>query len=57
MSGDFFDPFVDELDELIACYRGTLKTVRLALPVNYTAIIKFVCDLAESEFSKIEDVT
>ena len=29
----------------------------MALPVNYTAIIKFVCDLAESEFAKIEDCT
>jgi len=57
MSGDIQDPFVDDLDEILACYQGTLKTVRLALPVNYTAIIQFVCDLAESDFQRIEDST
>ena len=55
MSGDFLDPFINELDELIACYQGTLKTVRLGLPVNYSKIIKFVTDLAEFEFSTVED--
>lgn len=55
MSGDFLDPFINEVDELIACYQGTLKTVRLGLPVNYSKIIKFVTDLAEFEFSTVED--
>jgi hypothetical protein len=40
------DPFVGNEEEFINCYNGTIKSVRLALPVNYKSIIKFVCDLA-----------
>eukprot|EP00352_Strombidinopsis_acuminata_P003583 CAMPEP_0176389100 /NCGR_PEP_ID=MMETSP0126-20121128/38110_1 /TAXON_ID=141414 ORGANISM="Strombidinopsis acuminatum, Strain SPMC142" /NCGR_SAMPLE_ID=MMETSP0126 /ASSEMBLY_ACC=CAM_ASM_000229 /LENGTH=162 /DNA_ID=CAMNT_0017757719 /DNA_START=1208 /DNA_END=1696 /DNA_ORIENTATION=- len=57
MTGDFDDPFVNTADELINCYAGTIKTVRLALPVNFMSIIKFVCDLAQHEFGTVSDVT
>lgn len=57
MSGDFQDPFINSEDELLASYNGTIKTVRLALPVNFQKIIKFVCDLAQMEFGTCEDVT
>lgn len=57
MTGDFEDPFVNTADELINCYAGTIKTVRLALPVNFMNIIKFVCDLAQHEYGTVSDVT
>jgi len=56
MSGDFVDPFVTNQEELLSCYNGTIKTVRLALPVNYKSIIKFVCDLAQMEFGTVDNV-
>ena len=56
MSGDFVDPFVTSQEELLSCYNGTIKTVRLALPVNYKSIIKFVCDLAQMEFGTVDNV-
>ena len=57
MSGDYQDPFVGDSAELIACYQGTIKSVRLALPVNYHKVIRFVCDLAQMEFGTACDVT
>lgn len=36
---------------------GTIKSVRLALPVNYKNIVRFVCDLAQMEFGTASDVT
>jgi hypothetical protein len=42
---------------LLSCYNGTIKTVRLALPVNYKSIIKFVCDLALMEFGTVDNVS
>ena len=44
-------------EELINCYAGTIKSVRLALPVNYKKIVQFVCDLAQMEFGTASDAT
>ena len=30
-------------------YESTIKSVKLALPVMYSDIVKFVCDIAEKE--------
>ena len=57
MSGDFQDPFIISQDEILGCYQGTIKSVRLALPVNYSKIVRFVCDLAQMEFGTAVDVT
>lgn len=57
MSGDFLDPFVHSESELLGCYNGTIKSVRLALPVNFNQIIKFVCDLAQLDVGTSCDVT
>jgi len=57
MSGDFQDPFTSSEPELLACYQGTIKSVRLALPVNYNKIIQFVCDLAQMDLGTCCDVT
>ena len=46
MTGDFMDPFVNGEEELINSYIGTIKTVKLALPVYFKEIVKLVCDLA-----------
>lgn len=46
MTGDFVDPFVHGEEELINSYVGTIKAVKLALPVYFREIIKLICDLA-----------
>lgn len=46
MTGDFMDPFISGEEELVNSYAGTLKTVKLGLPVCFKDIIKLVCDLA-----------
>ena len=47
MTGDMNNPYLSNSPEsLIASYASTLRSVRLALPVNFKAIIKLVCDLA-----------
>jgi hypothetical protein len=38
-------------------YSGTIKTVQLALPVNFMSIIKFVCDVAQAELGTVSDAT
>ena len=50
MTGDFTDPFVESQDELLNCYEGTLRTIKIAGPVNYKSIVKFVCDMAQMDF-------
>lgn len=50
MTGDFMDPFIDNEDQLLNSYSGTLKSVKLALPVQFRDIIKMVCDIATLEF-------
>jgi hypothetical protein len=57
MSGDFMDPFVESAEELTNCYKGTIKSVKLALPVIYKQVIKFVCDLARAELDGGSDIT
>lgn len=52
MTGDFMDPFVESNNELLNCYEGTLKSVQLALPVYFSAVLKFVCDIANNEMKK-----
>lgn len=56
MTGDFMDPFIDGEEQLINSYGGTLKSVKLALPVNFKDIIKLVCDLAQIEFGTASDI-
>lgn len=56
MTGDIQDPFVENEEQLINCYCGTIKTVKLALPVNYKQIIKLVCDLASIEFGTASEI-
>ena len=41
---------------MLNSYAGTLKTVRLALPVEYRDIIKLVCDLAQMELGTATDI-
>ena len=56
MTGDFMDPFIDGEEQLINSYSGTLKTVKLAVPVNFNDIIKLVCDLAQTPFQNIKQI-
>ena len=37
------------------CYSETLKSVELTLPVNFSRILKFVCDLAQTELGLAGD--
>lgn len=46
MTGDFLDPFITGEEELVNSYVGTIKSVKLALPVYFKSILKLVCDLA-----------
>ena len=50
------DPFIDSEDQLINSYSGTLKSVKLALPVKFSSIFKHVCDLAAMEFGQTKDI-
>jgi hypothetical protein len=54
VTGDFLDPFVENNKELQKCYRGTLKAVKLGLPVLFKDILKLVCDLAKAEMDKAQ---
>jgi len=56
MTGDFFDPFVNNDDELFRSYVGTLKSVKLALPVCFQDVLKLVCDMAQIEFGTASDI-
>lgn len=56
MTGDFMDPFVDNEDEIVNSYIGTIKAVKLGLPVYFTKIIKLVCDLAQIELGTASDI-
>ena len=57
MTGDFTDPFIENHEELLNCYEGTLRTIKIAGPVNYQAIVKFVCDLAQLDYGTAADAT
>ena len=57
MSGDFMDPFVETQEELLNSYKGTLQTVKIALPINYKSVVQFVCDLAQMEYGTASDAT
>lgn len=56
MTGDFMDPFVDGEEELINSYVGTIKSVKLGLPVYFRFIIKLICDLAQMEYGTASDI-
>ena len=56
MTGEFMDPFIENEDQLINSYGGTLKGVKLALPVQFRDIIKLASDLAELEYGFIQDI-
>lgn len=49
MTRDFMNPFITKNEELVNSYESTIKNVKLALPVMYKNILKFVCDLAQKE--------
>ena len=55
MTGDFLDPYVSSQEELLNCYEGTLRAIKIAGPVNYKAIVKFVCDMAQMDFGTAPD--
>jgi hypothetical protein len=55
MTGDFTDPFIESQEELLNSYEGSLRTIKIAGPVNYKAIVKFVCDLAQLDFGTAAD--
>lgn len=55
-TGDYMDPFIENEEELINSYIGTIKSVKLALPIYFREIIKIVCDLAENEYFKAADL-
>ena len=57
MTGDFADPFLENQEELLNCYHGSLAAVKIAGPVNYKAIVKFVCDMAQMDFGTAADPT
>ena len=57
MTGDFVDPYIENQDELLNCYEGTLQSIAIAGPVNYKGIVKFVCDLAQLDFGTAADPT
>ena len=57
MTGDFTDPFIESKEELLNCYEGTLRSVKIAGPVNYKALVKFVCDMAQLEYGTAADPT
>ena len=55
MTGDYTDPFIENAEELLNCYEGTLSAVKIAGPVNYKAIVKFVCDMAQMDYGTTDD--
>ena len=55
MTGDFLDPYVECSEELLSCYEGTLGVIKISGPVNYKAIVKHVCDLAQMDFGTAAD--
>ena len=57
LSGNFTQPFFQSKEQALSDYEQTLKTVRLALPVKASKIIKYVCDMAQMEYGTCEDVT
>ena len=50
MTGDYTDPFIESQTDLVNSYEGTLRAVKIAGPVRYHPLLKFVCDLAQMEF-------
>ena len=57
MTGDILNPYIsNEQGELEKNYAQTLRTVRLALPVNFRNIIKMVCDMGQIEYGTISEV-
>ena len=56
MTGDFMDPFVTSADELYNSYCGTLRSVKIGLPVCFKDVFRLVCDLAQMEFGTASDI-
>jgi hypothetical protein len=57
LTGDMHAPYIETTgDMLIRSYAKTLRAVKLALPVNFRAVIKLVCDLAQIEYGTISDI-
>jgi hypothetical protein len=57
LTGDYSDPFIENEEEMLNSYACTIKAVEITLPINYTSIVKFVCDLAQMEFGCASDAT
>lgn len=56
MTGDPADPNVDSEEQLVNSYKGTLKAVKLALPVKFKRVFQHVCELGAREFGETKDV-
>jgi hypothetical protein len=56
MTGDFMNPYVDDVQSLIDAYSKSLKTVKLALPVKFKEVIQAVCDIAQIEFGASKEI-
>jgi uncharacterized protein (DUF885 family) len=56
MTGDILDPFIQDDEELLNSYVGTIKSVQLALPVCFKDILKLVCDIAQMEYGTASDI-
>ena len=57
MTGDYLDPYVESPEELRNCYDGSLGVIQISGPVNYKAIVKYVCDLAQLDYGTVADVS
>ena len=57
LTGDFADPYINSEQELINSYSGTIKNVTMSLPVRFKNLVKFVCDLAQTELGTASDAT
>ena len=57
MTGDFMDPFIENQEELLNSYEGTLGAVKIAGPINYKPIVQFICDMAQMEYGTASDAT
>jgi hypothetical protein len=56
MTGDFTDPFIENEEELLNSYCGTIRSVKLGLPVYFQDVIKVVCDIAEVDYTTATDI-
>lgn len=56
MTGDFSNPFVEGVQQLLDAYCSSLRSVKLALPVKFKELIKSVCDIAQIELGTSAEI-